>query len=475
MADDNGKANGFTLHEKSRRGWPIDLTALKHPPLWVASIVTTLCIIVAIALTGLSAIAMVRLALDLIGEDKQRASDAVKSLLPIAAAAIGLPLIIWRLVILSRQTTISEAKTQIDRETHYTSIFSRSVEQLGQTRELKESRGGTGSTEATTKTVPNIEVRLGGIHSLVRLSEESDRDVEKIENTLLSYVRENSWSDRGGISYTALEDPYFGSRRWASSYRLKDLSDKAAEELAEWLDKNKKYSEDQMKWSKDVPETRVDVNEAIDALASISAKGRTEGTSRRFYECLFVGRAFRTDLLGSYDFDRCTFVRCDFIGNEVNELNIRNSRFIGGFARLTSSKARFYNCYLNDLYFIAIPNCQIEMSSCNSVSISFDGSNGAKLIFNNTNLNSAWFESDNELNISARNTVFPYTYFTGVTFSRDSLLENCAFPDAHFTSADLSAVTYKSREALFHANADALTRLPKDLLRPESWPPFDRE
>lgn len=172
-----------------RHSWPITFKNVKHPPQPLAIALCVVGILVALWLTALTLIAIGRLAFDLFGGDQLRATEAIKSLLPLAAAAIGLPLIIWRLLILDQQTRISEQKTQIDRQTHYTSIFAKSIEQLGQTKEIKENRERNGVLETLSQTLPNIEVRLGGIHSLARLAEESKRDAIKIENTLLSYVR----------------------------------------------------------------------------------------------------------------------------------------------------------------------------------------------------------------------------------------------------------------------------------------------
>lgn len=197
------KANSKNLRSKPHT-WPLDFSNLRSPPRWLAIAAATAGLLFVVFLLFLALISIARLAIDLLSDNQQQASEAVKSLLPIAAAVVGLPLIIWRLVILNQQTRISEAKTQIDRETHYTSIFSRGVEQLGQTREVKEISNSGDGTQSISRTAPNIEVRLGGIHSLTRLAEESIRDREKIENVLLSYVRENSWVDRRGISSARL-------------------------------------------------------------------------------------------------------------------------------------------------------------------------------------------------------------------------------------------------------------------------------
>jgi hypothetical protein len=186
------------------RGWPLNFSFLERPPTAFSVPVSVFAVSLFIALLLIAFLAIVWLLADLLSGEQKRAADATKAALPLLAGAIGLPLIVWRLRILDRQTRISEQKTEIDRETHYTSIFSRSIDQLGQTREVKRTINSDEKSFDTTTTVPNIEVRLGGIHSLVRLAEESTRDQEKIENTLLSYVRENSWSDREGTTATLL-------------------------------------------------------------------------------------------------------------------------------------------------------------------------------------------------------------------------------------------------------------------------------
>ncbi len=172
-----------------KTSWPVSFSAIKSPPPWIANTATAVAFLLVLILVFLAVIAIARLAIDLLGNDTQRASDAVKSLLPIAAAAVGLPLIVWRLVILSQQTQISEAKTQIDRETYYTSIFAKSVELLGFVRESKSV--GTDRNEIT-RSVPNIESRLGALYSLERLLTESVRDQRAIIETLCAYIRENS-------------------------------------------------------------------------------------------------------------------------------------------------------------------------------------------------------------------------------------------------------------------------------------------
>jgi hypothetical protein len=264
-----------------------------------------------LTLLCLSVASIVWLGVDLFSGDASRAREATKSLLPIAAAAIGLPLIVWRLIILNRQTATAEHKTQIDRETHYTSIFSKSVEQLGGTREWKEIREHGGKFESVSRTVPNIEVRLGGIHSLSRLAEESSRDVEKIENTLLSYVRENSWHDRDGVRAARPPRPSVNQYRpWAPAYRKGVVEEAQKARFEKWEKQDEGLRTSFRSWGRDLPETRVDVTEAITAIPNINPN---RNVSSNFDECLFVGRVFGAVEFGNAHFRRCTFVRCRFL------------------------------------------------------------------------------------------------------------------------------------------------------------------
>jgi hypothetical protein len=224
---------------------------------------------------------------DLLSGDQRRAAEATKAALPVLAGAVGLPLIVWRLLILDQQTKISEAKTQIDRETHYTSIFARAIEQLGQTREVKRTVQSEAGKEETTTTVPNIEVRLGGIHALARLAEESARDRDKIGNILRAYIRENSWSGRAGDLITKPTWDPASAWTW-SRYPHSQVPQRETRTAKDaWIEAITKQVKELDAWSINVPETRVDVNEAAD-----------------------IGRYARDDASTQMVLDDCMIVRC---------------------------------------------------------------------------------------------------------------------------------------------------------------------
>jgi uncharacterized protein YjbI with pentapeptide repeats len=286
--------------------WPIDLRSILYPPSWFAIVCTTFIILSALVLFSLAVVAIGQLAIDLLGGDHQRATEAIKLLLPIVAAVVGLPLIVWRLLILNQQTRISEAKTQIDRETHYTTIFSRSVEQLGQTRDIRETRERDGNLETTTRTVPNIEVRLGALYSLERLLRESSKDQPTIIETICAYIRENS----------PIEPPN-ESRSSNANPRL-------------------------------APHDRADVRAALTIL------GRRPESTR----ILAKKHGWRLDLrkanLTKYDLSRLNFERADFSGTFLDEANLSESNFAESVFRKAQLRganlrnSRFQSCLFVD-------------------------------------------------------------------------------------------------------------------------------
>lgn len=278
------------------RGWPLRLIgAFEKPTSEISTPISVIGIALFVLLVVVGFLAIGWLLADLLSGDQKRAADAAKAAIPVLVGAVGLPLIVWRLLILDRQTRISEAKTDIDRETHYTSIFSRAIEQLGQTRELKRTIESEEGSSTTTATAPNIEVRLGGIHSLSRLADESARDQPTIENVLRSYIRENSWSDRLGRPHE--RSPW--SRR-STSWVIglsDDYQDKEANaEIRKWIEETDAKIKQTSRWANSLPETRVDVNEAADSL-EIQTSKRTPSPTSLLYECLFVRRHFSSKFL----------------------------------------------------------------------------------------------------------------------------------------------------------------------------------
>ncbi|MBY3222787.1 pentapeptide repeat-containing protein [Rhizobium laguerreae] len=141
--------------------------------------------------------------------------DEVRNTLLAVGAMIGVPFLIWRTLIAARQADIGK-------ESHYTALFTKAVEQLGAERTVKrrEFRPSYRIDEQTQKmmldkngqpipavsetgepigeyqsyevTTTNFEVRLGAIYALERIAQDSQRDAWPIYLTLCSYVQNNA-------------------------------------------------------------------------------------------------------------------------------------------------------------------------------------------------------------------------------------------------------------------------------------------
>lgn len=121
------------------------------------------------------------------------------------AGLIGAPLAIHRLYTVERQTKATEEGLVTDR-------INKAVEGLGAEKTIKRQRineagkrvyekgqdGNPDFSKPVTEevTVPNLEVRIGAIYALERISQDSLRDHIQIMEILCAYVRENSPESR---------------------------------------------------------------------------------------------------------------------------------------------------------------------------------------------------------------------------------------------------------------------------------------
>ncbi|MEL7274312.1 MAG: pentapeptide repeat-containing protein, partial [Pseudomonadota bacterium] len=118
-------------------------------------------------------------------------ASALRNLGLIAVGIFGAPFIVWRSWVAHQQVNISEQNQITDRIT-------KAVEGLGAERTVKEiiegfSASDVGFNERFIElTKPNIEVRIGSIYSLERISKDSSRDHIQIMEILCAYIRQNS-------------------------------------------------------------------------------------------------------------------------------------------------------------------------------------------------------------------------------------------------------------------------------------------
>ena len=111
----------------------------------------------------------------------------------------------WRAMIASAQTKVARDQYERSLDRDYADLFTKAVEQLGTDkiikRPAKDSEGKpifdeNGRALMNEVTKPNIEVRLGAIYALERISQDSERDHIAVMETLCAYVRENAPAER---------------------------------------------------------------------------------------------------------------------------------------------------------------------------------------------------------------------------------------------------------------------------------------
>lgn len=122
---------------------------------------------------------------------------AASAALTAIAAIFGAIFLCWRTVIAHWSARASQHQASIARETHLTTLFTKAVEFLGATRDVKRHETGLSVTGSTSQlasvpnsvTEPNIEVRLGAIYALERIAKDSERDHWPIMEVLCAYIR----------------------------------------------------------------------------------------------------------------------------------------------------------------------------------------------------------------------------------------------------------------------------------------------
>ena len=104
-------------------------------------------------------------------------SEVLRNLAFLIVAVVGAPMAIWRTTLSSKNSKIAYKNTEIADRNSFTDTFTKAIEQLGAT---------------TAENKPNIEVRLGAIYALEKLSQTNSEYYQSIIDILCSYVRQHA-------------------------------------------------------------------------------------------------------------------------------------------------------------------------------------------------------------------------------------------------------------------------------------------
>jgi uncharacterized protein YjbI with pentapeptide repeats len=441
--------------QPANNGWQIiNLDALKNPPVWLAVVVHVLAGLLALAVLFLVAVglfATFQIAYESVTGELNDRVEAAKVFFPILLALVGGPLLIWRVVTAHVQATAARHQANVAQEGFYTSLFTKAVEQLGATREVKtyqevDDGAGGKKREAVTKTEPNLEVRLGAIYALDRIARDSERDHWPIMEVFCAYIR--------------------NPQNCGSPVPLPGAEGSAAKTFQNWLP---------------LVEPRTDVQAAITVIGRRSV-------ARIAYE---RKHGFSLDL-SEANLQRSAMTNCDFSNANMNGATLDGA--VLGFAHMEAvrfggaslQRATFEGAFLNYAMF---PGAALQNANLNSATLKgvwFDGANlsGATFIgadleksileraivsranFSNSNLNEVSFQQTRFSHSPYRDDV---PNFFGAKFGSWNE-ESSRFKGAEVFNLDFTKSSGLATLDLIDAFGDATTMLPPGIDPPKSWP-----
>lgn len=223
----------------------MDTVAIMISPVWIA--------LIAYILVGLTRMAI---AFDPTHQDADLRWHILGfvGLVTALGALISAPLALIRVYTTERQTRTAE-------QGHMTDRISKAVEQLGAEKTVKiPGKDENGKDITLEQTKPNIEVRIGGLLSLERISQDSvkydkGRDHVRVMEIICAYVRENA---------PAVRENAPASGAVAAPPPPKMPQDATPEQLRElWF----AYKQTLNDWAKTLPAPRKDIATALDIIA----------------------------------------------------------------------------------------------------------------------------------------------------------------------------------------------------------------
>ena len=380
-------------------------------------------------------------------EQAQSLFDQVRTSILVIAAWYGVFFLIWRTVLADRQTRSTEMQThsvemqtQINRENHYTDLFTKAVEQLGATRQNGE---------------PAIEIRIGAIFALERLAKDSERDYGPIIETLAAYIREHcrdpkSFDDEG-LTGMALKQ---ARQEWIKSLRENPPSDRS--DVAAVLTVLSRREQNRHWTSKSDDETQPDFTGANFQGATLWNKN--EGLAREdtnlglaHLEGANLGRVDLSDAnLWGADLSSLDIWVTNLMGANLEGANLSGTNLLG--ANLSGTNLLGANLSDTDLGGANLSDANLSNAELSGANLRGANLSGAEFLGANLSGTELWEANLSRANLSGAN--LSESNLSGAFLAQSSSLKD---------SKGLKT------EMLAKAFGTADMSLPPDLLRPEHW------
>lgn len=362
---------------------------------------------------------------------------------------------------------LNERTARTAEQSHVTDQINTAVEGLGSEKTVisstgeKTSKGKEAIPTTIQQSVPNIEVRIGAIYALERISQDSTRDHVQIMEILAAYLRENSAVDNatsftGATEHSAPKSGTLVSQDFAKAARALAKSaplDPTFFENPFWL------------WG-------LSLSPAVDTQSALRVAGR------RTPEQLEIERA--DTRYGDLGF-RLDLRRTDLQGVDISRLSFRNALLTsaaidGGdlsFADLDGSDLRWARLRGADLQNATLRQADLYEAELQGADLSYVDFTNAKL--HGANLRDADLARSVFLGADLSQADLSGVDASGITISATSDLNGTYLGAAAIREIDLSSRQDVSAEILAKAFADASVILPDGLTAGEGvlshWSP----
>lgn len=405
-------------------------------------------------------------------------------------ALVSAPLALIRVWTTERQTRTSE-------QGHMTDRISKAVEQLGAEKMVKDAEG--------ERTVPNIEVRIGGLLSLERIAQDSTRydkgrDHVRVMEILCAYVRENApasgavdsirkmWEEsqwnfslpsgeefkgREGLHEDVGVEEYLGIEqlvRWADSLpspradiaiALRVIGRRSAEQI---------QVEAQWKESASAPMARFSSGECQMPVHEQLARNGTQVLSTTrcgFEQCGVNHQGYRIDLrrtnLQRADLGGLVFAGAKLVGARLEGAFLRKANLFDAdltMARLEGAvlgQALLVGANLRQAHIEGARMQEVRLNSANLSEAHFDGARLGQADLTNADCSRACFDE----------TRLGQATMTGIKNLAGATFKNAAFKDLSLIECPIA------QEQLGAAFGDTSVILPGCISAPYQWPKWE--
>lgn len=262
--------------------------------------------------------------------------EAIRNVGLIFLAVVGAPFVLYRTWVAGKQAKTAEQQATLAEDRNFSDLFTKAVEQLGADKVVKRhakdrdgnlAYDGNGVPVMEEVTEPNIEVRLGAIYALQRISRASEKDHIPVMETLCAYIREQSQST----------PPL-------------TFDEEMPDEKEQWGRWQRKI----FGWRNDLPLPRVDIQTALTVVGQRSS-------ARVQYEQRSLGEGYSPDLSGA------NLQRANFRSFKFDDANLSGAYLDGA----SFSFGSFRNSWF---------------SGCSLIGAYFDGLSLQSAVFDSTNM-----------------------------------------------------------------------------------------